>query len=62
MGNLQYHKGSFCVYKSIFCQEGYCADCEIYLRRPADTKTTDHYDGLKNVRKLEEAGSREIKH
>ena len=29
MANLQNHKGSFCNYKSIFCQEGYCAGCEI---------------------------------
>ena len=30
MENIEYHKGSFCVYTPIFCQEGYCARCEIY--------------------------------
>jgi hypothetical protein len=28
--NIEYHKGSFCVYTPIFCQEGYYARCEIY--------------------------------
>jgi hypothetical protein len=26
---MKYHKGSFCVHTSIFCQEGYCPECEI---------------------------------
>jgi hypothetical protein len=30
MENIEYHKGYFCVYTPIFCQEGYCARCEIY--------------------------------
>jgi hypothetical protein len=30
--NMEYHKGSFCVYTSIFCQEGYCPGCEIYKK------------------------------
>ena len=34
MVNLEYHKGSFCVYSSVFCQEGYCSGCEIYSKRP----------------------------
>jgi hypothetical protein len=35
MVNVEYHKGSFCVYKSKFCQEGFCSGCEIYLKKPS---------------------------
>ena len=38
MINQEYHKGSFCTYTSVFCQEGYCAACEIYRKRPVATK------------------------
>ena len=24
------HKGTYCIYKSILCQEGFCNDCEIF--------------------------------
>lgn len=27
------HKGKQCPYENIICQEGYCSDCMIYLRR-----------------------------
>jgi hypothetical protein len=33
MVNLEYHKGSFCVYTPIFCQEGYCSECEINYKK-----------------------------
>lgn len=36
---MEYHKGEFCRYKSIFCQEGYCSNCELALRRNEDGKT-----------------------
>jgi hypothetical protein len=29
MVNLQYHRGQHCIYSRVFCQEGYCSDCEI---------------------------------
>jgi hypothetical protein len=29
MAAIQDRKGQPCVYSSIFCQEGYCSDCEI---------------------------------
>ena len=29
------HKGSFCSYTSTFCQEGYCTECEIHLKKTA---------------------------
>ena len=32
MVNLDYHKGSFCIYASLFCQEGYCSGCEFYRK------------------------------
>ncbi len=37
MLDLQYHKGSPCVFSSIFCQEGYCSECAIYLDYSAKT-------------------------
>ena len=55
MGNPEYHKGSFCVYMSIFCQEGYCSECEIYSRRQSLAKPTTKRDGVRDVRKLQEA-------
>ena len=55
----QNHKGTFCVYKSIFCQEGYCSDCEIYLRQCSTAKTTDFNIGLRNIHKLQESGIRQ---
>jgi hypothetical protein len=33
MVNVEYHKGSFCIYKTKFCQEGFCSGCEIYLKK-----------------------------
>ena len=30
--NLEYHKGQFCVYEPVFCQEGYCSECAIYYQ------------------------------
>lgn len=28
--NIENHKGKFCIYdNTIFCQEGYCVNCEI---------------------------------
>jgi hypothetical protein len=47
MINQEYHKGSFCLYTSIFCQEGYCAECEIYRQRPIVTKKKNINDGIK---------------
>ncbi len=32
MMNLQYHKGQRCVCSSVFCQEGYCSECEIHAK------------------------------
>jgi hypothetical protein len=48
MVNLEYHKGSFCVYTSVFCQEGYCSGCNIYLKRPAPTKQTVRHLDIKS--------------
>jgi len=47
MVNQEYHKGSFCIYTSIFCQEGYCAECDIYRKRQAVFKNTDRIGGVK---------------
>jgi hypothetical protein len=32
MISLQYHKGQRCVCSTVFCQEGYCSECEIHSR------------------------------
>jgi hypothetical protein len=59
MGISQNHKGSFCVYKSIFCQEGYCPACEIYLRQCSTAKTTEYNIGVRDSHKLQESGIRQ---
>jgi hypothetical protein len=41
MVNLEYHKGFFCSYTTIFCQEGYCSGCEIYLKKESPPKIVD---------------------
>jgi hypothetical protein len=33
MTQAVFHKGSFCCYTSIFCQEGYCSECEIHVKK-----------------------------
>jgi hypothetical protein len=48
MVNLENHEGSFCVYTSVFCQEGYCSGCEIYRKRPSATKQADLCAGVKS--------------
>jgi len=30
-GPSENKKGSWCPFKAIFCQEGYCGECHIYL-------------------------------
>jgi hypothetical protein len=44
MVNLEYHKGSFCIYSSVFCQEGYCSGCSIYLKLSAAAKFVNSRD------------------
>jgi hypothetical protein len=56
MGNLTYRKGSFCSYTSIFCQEGYCSECEIYQRGQSVAKAIGHHGRMRDSRKLKEAG------
>jgi hypothetical protein len=51
MINQDYHKGSFCVYSSVFCQEGYCFGCEIYGKRPAVVKTLDHCESVSSQKR-----------
>jgi hypothetical protein len=48
MINLEYHKGSFCVYTSVFCQEGYCSGCEVYGKSPLATEQVDQREGVKS--------------
>jgi hypothetical protein len=39
MINIEFHKGSPCVYKAILCQEGWCSECAIYQRRSTNLNT-----------------------
>jgi hypothetical protein len=48
MVNTEYHKGYFCVYSSVFCQEGYCSGCEIYSKRPLAIKQADRNEVVKS--------------
>jgi hypothetical protein len=48
MVNMEDHKGSFCIYTSVFCQEGYCSGCDIYRKRPAGTKQLGRHEGVKS--------------
>ena len=57
MLNVQYHKGSFCINGSYFCQEGYCSECEIYKRGILAAKTSDLQSRLANAQKLQESAS-----
>jgi len=52
MVNLDYHKGSFCVFTHNFCQEGYCSGCEIYLNRSSPTKLVKRRVGMKSQEAL----------
>jgi hypothetical protein len=53
---LEYHKGSFCVYTSVFCQEGYCQSCEIYPQKHSPHKSIAQITVMRDVRQLHEAG------
>ena len=55
MVKVQYHKGSFCINKSIFCQEGYCSECEIYLRGTSGAKPLELHTQLGLGKKLPES-------
>jgi hypothetical protein len=55
MMNLEYHKGSFCVYTPIFCQEGYCSNCEIYVKKLLPTKTKDYQSAQSDTSEMQEA-------
>ena len=40
MIGMQSHKGELCVYSKVFCQEGYCSECEI-----CNTSTLANHQG-----------------
>ena len=46
MVNLEYHKGAFCVHTPLFCQEGYCSGCDIYLKKSSSAKLVDQRNGV----------------
>jgi hypothetical protein len=41
--DLENHKGSFCSHASIFCQEGYCSRCQIYLKVATPNKSISEH-------------------
>jgi len=55
MVKVQYHKGSFCINRSIFCQEGYCSACEIYSRRTSAAKPVELHTPSTNAGQLPES-------
>jgi hypothetical protein len=60
---IQYHKGQPCVYSSVFCQEGFCSECEICqnwnLKVSEDaSQVGSAWQTRTKVRKLELAGTR----
>jgi hypothetical protein len=54
MTQVVFHKGSFCCYTSIFCQEGYCAECEIHV------KQTSLKARLKRCKAIKSQSAREL--
>ena len=58
MVNLEYHKGSFCVHTPIFCQEGYCAGCEIYKQISATGETGNDHRVATRPRRTPQVASR----
>jgi len=44
MIDLENHKGHFCQYVSIFCQEGYCSSCQIYPKKTSPNMPVSRYD------------------
>jgi hypothetical protein len=40
MVDLEYHKGSFCIYTSVFCQEGCCSGCEFDRKMTSATQAS----------------------
>lgn len=55
--NLEYHKGSPCVYKAILCQEGYCSDCGIYLEKSWGWDWVNEETWAKNTKKIKRSKS-----
>ena len=51
--NLEYHKGQFCPYKSVFCQEGYCSECTIYYQNSLCGVLLHRGANVKKLRKIE---------
>jgi hypothetical protein len=43
MINLQFHKGSPCICSSVFCQEGFCLECDVYLNHPSCIEKFDRF-------------------
>jgi hypothetical protein len=49
--NLEYHKGQQCIYKPLFCQEGFCSECmQCIHQQPADPQTLA--DAIKENKKV----------
>ena len=40
------HKGQWCIYKDVFCQEGYCTECEIYKKYIEELKVRGYINVL----------------
>lgn len=57
---LKNHKGEFCwINPNLFCQEGYCSNCEIYQRSPESKSITD-VEKLKRLAKYRDRKQQEL--
>ncbi len=39
------YKGGRCLYESMLCQEGYCAECEVYQKQIIGKRTSTKEEG-----------------
>ena len=52
--NLEYHKGQFCSYSPVFCQEGHCSGCAIYCQSLLRGALVYQDADVKNLEKRED--------
>jgi len=43
MINPENHKGTMCIVRPLFCQEGFCAECAIYQNKLSRFETAARY-------------------
>jgi hypothetical protein len=61
MMNVEYHKGSFCSYLSVFCREGYRAGCDACLKSRLYPQKEASQDRIIDVRKSLETAAEQMR-